>query len=287
MNKITILLATYERYEKTLPLCLMSILNQSRKPDRVVLIDDSKVKKFFENEVLRNIIELFELKGIKFDYYLGESKGAVPAFQIGLNNIKDGWVYKTDDDNVLENNVLEILEEHINDSVGAMSGVIIDKTIDNFSYDSPHRIPKIENDYYNKLENLYSEYHIQMIHNQSDEIKKVEHLYSNYFFKRELAENYPIELSPSSHREETIFTYEIFRKGYNILVIPKAKIYHLAYEDNSGARSWGGYHRKKNEIFFVEKLKEWNIVPHKLKIYEDDKMFYTIKNNIKYLVYYK
>jgi glycosyltransferase involved in cell wall biosynthesis len=283
-TNITVLLATCDRYETTLPLCLMSILNQSHLPQRVVLVDDSKVKKFYDFQTLRNILTLFKLKNIKFDYYHGSSKGATHALQIGLEHIDDGWVFKTDDDNVIEYNTLEIFFNNINDSVGAMSGIIIDHNIHEIFLKSPDKIPLEENGYYNKIENIYSEFNIQMVHNQSEEIKKVEHIYSNYFFKRDLADNYPLELTPSSHREETIFTYNIFRKGFDLLIIPQVKIYHLYYDHNSGNRQWGKTHTRKNELFFIKKLEEWNIVPNILEIKDDGERLYVIKKGTKFLV---
>lgn len=272
--KITVILATCDRYLSTLPLCLLSIINQTRIPDKVIIIDDNKEKKFYDFEILKQILVLFKLKGIEFDYLHGEGKGLVPALEIGLKQVTEGWVLKTDDDNVLNPDVLEIFENNINDDIGAMSGIIIDKEcLQREDY-------QIE-DSYNKIENIYSDFNIQMIGNQTDDIKYVEHLYSNYFFKIDISEPHPSNLYPSSHREETIFTYEIFRKGYKLIVIPQVKIYHLNKNKQDGNRKYAVY---KNEMIFIEKLKEWGITPNKLEIKEDDKMFYHEKNGVKYLV---
>ena len=280
---VTVLLATCERYETTLPLCLMSIVNQTYKPSRIVLVDDSKQKRFYEYPVLKNILILMKLKGIEFDYYHGPCKGAANALQMGLENIKDGWVMKTDDDNILEANVLEIFVDHIKPEIGAMSGIILDKKLHDIYLDSPEKVPTEVNGVYNKIENIYSEFNIQMVHNQDPYVKRVEHIYSNYFFYRELADDYPIELTPSSHREETIFTYNIFRKGCDMIIIPAAKIYHIHY-DSSGERMHNKSSFRNNELFFIEKLKEWGIVPDKLEIHDDGKQMYVVKKDAKYLV---
>ena len=125
--KLTVLLATCDRYDTVLPLCLMSIINQSHPPNRVVLIDDSINKKFYDYTILKNILILFKEKGIEFSYFYGKNKGMVPALQIGLDNISDGWVFKTDDDNILSYNTLELFVKNIRKNIGAMGGVIIDK----------------------------------------------------------------------------------------------------------------------------------------------------------------
>lgn len=283
-TKVTILLATCDRYETTLPLCLMSIFNQSYPPERVVLVDDSKVKKFYEYQTLKNILILFKEKGIDFDYFHGESKGAVPALQIGLDDIEDGWVLKTDDDNILSYDVLELFVKNIKENIGCMSGVIVDKYLHQFYIKNPDKIPIEEDGYYNKIENIYSEFNIQMQQYQDTTIKKVQHIYSNYFFRRDLADDYPLELFPSSHREETIFTYSIFLKGYDLIINPLVRIYHLYYDHSSGNRQWSKENSKNNELFFIEKLKEWNIVPNKLEIkYDNQKMFIT-KKGTDYLI---
>jgi glycosyltransferase involved in cell wall biosynthesis len=285
-NKVTILLTTCDRYETTLPLCLMSIFSQTYSPYRVVLIDDSKQKKFYDFQILKNILVLFKEKNIEFDYFYGQCKGAVPALQIGLENIEDGWVFKTDDDNILSSNTLEILVKNIKPNIGAMSGIIIDKYLYSFYKDNPDKRPKEENGYYSKIENIYSEFNIQMVHEQSKDIKKVEHLYSNYFFNRIVADDYPLEMSPSSHREETVFTYNIFRKGYDLIVIPQVKIYHLYFDHKSGNRQWTNSDRRKNELFLVKKLKEWNIIPDKMEIFDDGEKIFITKKGVDYLIVY-
>jgi len=281
---VTVLLTTCKRYETTLPLCLMSIINQTYKPSRIVLVDDSKEKRFYQYPYLKNILVLMKMKGITFDYFHGPSKGAVPALQMGLDNISEGWVFKTDDDNILEPDVLEIFVNHIRPNIGVMSGVIIDKTLHDIYVKSPDKAPTEVDGVWNKIENIYSEFNIQMIHNQDFYVKQVEHIYSNYFFNRDIADDYPLELQPSSHREETIFTHNIFRKGYNLIIIPAAVIYHIYYDHTSGNRKYGKEYIRKNELFFIEKLKEWGIVPEKLEIHDDGSKMYVTQKGAKFLV---
>ena len=271
---ITILLTTFKRYDTTLPICLLSLANQSRKPDRIVLIDDNEQKRFYESTELKNIISFLKIKGIQFDYYHGQSKGATHALQLGLEKISSGWVLKIDDDNSLEFDVIEIFEKNISHGVGAIGGLIFDKTIRQDIEDNLY--PKCIDGYYNKIENIFSEFNIQLIQNQSVETKKVEHIYSNYFFKRDLVDSYPLDLSPSCHREDTIITHTIFRKGYDLLILPKAKIYHLQTHKSSGDGIWDNT-MNKNELIFIEKMKEWNVIPQKVEIIENKGQLYAKK----------
>lgn len=259
-TEVTVLVTTCDRYDTTLPLCLMSIINQTYKPNRVVLVDDNKEKKFYEYEILRNILLLCKHKEIKFDYYQGPSKGCVYALDLGLSKIKSGWVMKVDDDNVLNPDVLEIYVNNISENVGAIGGLILDS--------KSHLVEEHEQDVYNKVSQIFSKWNIQMIKNQSDKIKPVEHIYSNYFFNMELGIKQTLELAPSCHREDTMFTHQIFRKGYDLIIIPQSVTYHLNYDDNTGDNRYSKENFNKNEFFFIEKLKEWDIVPKEIEIIE-------------------
>lgn len=271
----TVLLTTFERYETTLPICLLSLANQSRRPDRIVLVDDNREKMFYESSQLKSIVSFLKLKGIQFDYYHGQSKGATYALQIGLEKIGDGWVFKLDDDNSLEYDVLELFEKNISKNVGAIGGLIIDTNIRQNIEEGLY--PKCVDGHFNKIENIFSEFNIQLIQNQTEEIKKVEHIYSNYFFRRDLVDSYPLELSPSCHREDTIMTHGIFRKGYDLLVIPKAKTYHLHSNKNSGDGKWE-HLMNQNELVFIEKMKQWGVIPSKLEIIEEKGQLFAKKN---------
>ena len=66
---ITINLTTRGRYNTTLPLCLMSIVNQTLIPYEVILVDDNIDKLFYSNPVFKEILRLFKIKNIKFSYF--------------------------------------------------------------------------------------------------------------------------------------------------------------------------------------------------------------------------
>jgi len=274
---ITITLTTRNRYNTTLPLCLMSIFNQTSPPKRVILVDDNEDKKFYDIQTFKDILFLFKQKNIEFSYFYGESKGQVYAQQIALENTNTELIFKMDDDNILETNVLELLHKNIKDDVGMISCLILTK-------DDINRKFEYEDKIYNRIEDIYSKYNIQFIGNQNNRIKKVEHLHGSYLFRKELVTSYPLEFSPSGHREDTVTSYEIFRKGYILLVNPQTKIWHLK-EKSGGNRLFNYKIETGNELKFIEKMKFWNIIPQKIELKEDNKSVFTIQNGIKYLVY--
>jgi len=274
-NNITVLLTTCDRYDTTLPLCLLSIINQTRKPNRIIIVDDSTHNKFYESYQIKQLLIIAKYKNLTIDYYHGERKGAVPALQKGFEKIKDGWILKVDDDNILEPNILEIYESHISDEIGAMGGIVL---MDEKVYTRNDKTSLASS----KIEDLYTHFNIQMVYNQSDEPKEVDHLYSNYFFRKEAVDCFPLEIQPSSYREETLLTHSIKRKNYKLFVYPKSITYHL--KTPNGNKKWGNIHDAKNERTLISKLKEWDIIPNKIPIFEDSERIYTKRNNTNYLI---
>lgn len=276
---LTVSVTTRGRYYSTLSLCLTSILTQSLLPNEIILVDDNEKKEFYNIQIYKDILKIIKNKNIKFSYYYGSSKGQVYAQQIALENCKTEYLYKMDDDNILEYNTLEILYNTIknNPDIGAVSGLILNNSDIN-------RELKYKSNIYNKIEDLYTEFNIQMCGKQDDNIKKVEHIYSNFLFKVNIADKYSLDFSPSGHREDTVFTYEIYLKGYDLLINPKAIIWHIINSEG-GNRIHSA--NNENEIKFLKKLKEWNIIPNKLKIEENDEIIFTKKNDIEYLIYKK
>lgn len=266
-DEITVLVTTCDRYQTLLPLCLLSIVNQTYKPNRIVLVDDNLNKEFYDHEILRNVLTVMKYRNIEFQYLYGESKGCSYALQRGLDVIDSGWILKVDDDNILEPNVIELYVQNISEEIGAMGGLILD----NKSFLRKQEFQSI----YNQIGDLYSKINIQMVATQTPDIKEVEHIYSNYFFRKDVAPDQCLKLTPSCHREDTIFTHEIFRKGYRLIVIPQSKTYHMNYDDTVGDNKHGKANMNNNEFVFIEKLKEWDIVPKKIEIIEEKNRYVT------------
>ncbi len=277
-SKITVSLPTRNRYYSTLSMSLTSILNQTLLPYEIILVDDNEKKEFFNIEVYKNLIQLMKLKGVKFSYYEGQSRGQTLAQQIALEKCSSDFLMKIDDDNILESNVLETLYKTIiiDENIAAVSGLIFccdtDKT----------RVP-VENEIYNKIENIFSHFNIQMCGGQDKTIKYCEHLYSNFLFRRNLVESYALDFSPAGHREDTVFTHLLYRKNYELLVNPNCITYHI---HNKGGNKKHGFDAVvKNEEQFIKLLEEWEVVPNKIKIIREKNMVYTIKDGEKFFIY--
>lgn len=271
------MLTTCNRYTTTLPLSLLSICNQTIPPHTIMVIDDSKEKKFYDHDILKNILTLIRMKNINFEYYHGESKGQILAQSLGLKHIKTDWFLSTDDDNILEPNVIGLLISNISENIGMISGLILSKS----DIVSNRKIEYKTDSEYNKIKDIFRYFNIQMCPNQDNSIKKVEHIYSNYFTRTELVK-YPVEFLQSCHRSETVLTHEIYRNGYDLIIDPKIKIWHL-HDLGGGNR----IHKKEdntNDKLFIERLKEWkveiNIIDKTEGLYEkreDDSLWLIYK----------
>lgn len=276
--KITVSLTTRNRYLTTLPLSLMSVVNQTLTPHEIILVDDNDIKDFYNVDILKCMIKLMKLKGINFSYYHGQSKGQVHAQQIALDHCKTDWLFKMDDDNILNPDVLEILSKSVKENTGAVSGLIFGCDLDR------NRPPDEDPPLYNRIEHVFSHFNIQMCGGQDKTIKKCEHLYSNYLFRTDIIDGYPLDFSPAGHREDTVFTYGITLKNYELLVNPNAITYHI--NNKVGGNNGHGFDNVvKNEELFLSKMTEWGVVPNKLKIKRENKTITAEINNGRYLIY--
>jgi GT2 family glycosyltransferase len=275
---VTVSLTTMDRYTSILPLSLLSIINQSYLPDTILIADDSKNKTFYQHDILRNLIKLCKLKNINIEYYHGESKGQVHAQNLLLNKCNTPYLFKMDDDNILESNVLETLYNTINgdDNIGAVSGLI-------FCCEQDINRQSEENEVYNKIENIFSHFNIQMCGGQDKSIKNCQHLYSNYLFRKDIVNTYPVEFSPAGHREDTVFSHLLYRQGYYLKVNPNCITWHI---HTSGGNKKHGFHDVvKNEELFIGLLEEWGVLDENFKIIREKTMVYCMKNNERFFIY--
>jgi hypothetical protein len=123
------------------------------------------------------------------------------------------WVWRVDDDNIAEPNVLEELMKYANDDVGAIGGSILTSNWD-----------CKKNNATGKIENIDDEPNIQW--GIIDEEHSVDHLHCSFLYRAGV-HDYNLGLSRVAHREETLFTYGLKQKGYKILVVPNCITWHL------------------------------------------------------------
>ena len=215
MNSVLCSVATRGRYHTTLPLTLNAIINQTKKVDKLVIFDDNDEPQDMRKELVYSyFFQMLDIKGIKWEWLFANKKGQHHIHQIA-NTMGFDWVWRVDDDAIPEPNVLQNLFNYTHKNVGAVGGAILTPPFPvNFNNEKP--TGKIE--FINKEPNI--QWHF--IH----KVKEVEHLHCSFLYRAGV-HDYNLGLSRVAHREETLFTYGLFQKGYKILTVPNATTWHL------------------------------------------------------------
>jgi len=191
----------------------------------------------------------------------GSGEGQVRNHQYALENklnsidavVSTELIWRLDDDNIPEPNVLELLLNSFSDSTGAVAGLVLN---------SKHGVAKSKLAS-NKIEDIFLGMNEQWFLFETNEIKKVDHLYSTFLFRKKAAKHgYCKELSRVGHREETMFTYEMTRNNWGCLINPNAITWHFNFE-KGGIRD--GTHEdmwRHDENIFYKKINDWGIKPN-------------------------
>ena len=259
--EITVCISTKDRYFSTLPLTLVAICNQTYKPKHVLIFDDGEHKDLRSDPLYSQVFPLFDINGIKWEVVFGEGKGQVLNHIKSVEIAKTPWIWRCDDDNVSEPNVLEELVKCIDDKIGAVGGLVIEP--------NKYITCSVAS---SKLEDIYLGLNEQWFAHPVHEIKEVDHLYSSFIYRREIAE-YCTELGPKGHREETLLTYSFIKKGYKNILNTKARTWHLK-SPTGGIRSDNNVNDfVHDERIFSLKLNEWGIKPN-------DHAFVVLENGI-------
>lgn len=248
---VTCEISTKGRYLTTLPLAIMSVALQELKPKRLIILqDDPNEFDMREHSIYQNLFVLLESKGIQFDVIFGEGRGQVLNHQKALDMAETEWIWRLDDDNFAEFNVLRLLMEETEESTGAVAPSCVTPG-QVLSGSSSTRMSDI---------NAYNNVQWSLPSITDDKVIPAEHLYSTFVYRKSAANRYNENLSVVGHREETMFTYDIYRNGYSLKINRDAKVWHLR-ESSGGIRSFNDpllWHR--DEQIFRDYCKEHSIV---------------------------
>ena len=213
MTKVLCSVATRGRYHTTLPLVLNAIINQTRPVDKLVVFDDNDEPQDMRNElVYQYFFRMLDIKGIKWEWLYAEKKGQHHIHQ-RANMMGFEWVWRCDDDAIPEPNVLEELLLYAIEGVGAVGGAILTPPL-HHNTDNVTGLIDVIND----------EPNIQW--STIKAVKNVDHLHCSFLYRAGIVD-YNTGLSRVAHREETLFTYALKRKGYDILAVPNAVTWHM------------------------------------------------------------
>lgn len=255
---VTAIVSTKDRYFTSLPHLLISIAMQTVKPDKLIIYDDGEHKDLRNEQIYQNIFLLLQQKGISWEVAFGNRIGQVANHNKSIDDAKTDWIWRLDDDNVVEPDVLEKLLKNAEDDVGAVGGLVLDPK---YSYNHPNSLAS------NRIEDIYLGLNIQWYVGTG--VKEVDHLYSTFIYRKEAAKQvggYCKELSRVGHREETLFTYSLKRAGWKVLVDSSAVTWHMrasqgGIRSDSNRDMW-----MRDENVFARQLTEWGVQPKIIKL---------------------
>ena len=209
---VTVGIPTRNRYD-VLSHGMLSIAMQTVKPQEIIVVDDSDNP--VDLRTLPNFAYLFNMLDnydIKWKVLFGLKKGPHYSHQIVQDNAISNLILRIDDDEIAEPNAIEKLLSSFNSKVGAVAPLVL-------MPGKPQGLPK-------EAANIITDMALPNIQwFKWEGQKKVEHLYSCFMYRKGVA-NYELSLSKKGFREESLFSHEILRKGYELIVNANAIVYH-------------------------------------------------------------
>lgn len=244
---ITVGIPTKNRYD-SLDKTLLSIALQTSSPKEVIIVDDT------DNPInlttiphYEHIFHLFDDKGIKWRVVFGQKKGQHHSHQMVQELAKTDWIFRIDDDEVAEPDVLrKLITVAIQDEkIGAVAPSV--------TMVNP---PPLPNGLRNSIHTVKTSPNMQWFRGEGE--YDADHLYSCFLYRKGIIK-YDFALSMVCHREETIFSYSLKRAGYKLIVNMDAHVHHFRAKDG-GIRTFKDPSLWKNdEHIFNSYLSIWNV----------------------------
>ena len=129
-NTITCVISTKNRSHTTLPMTIMAVCNQSVKPNHLIIYDDGDFKPGLDKDpIYSKLFATISACGISWEYKYGHKAGQVANHIQSIKDSPTELIWRLDDDNIPEYNVLESLLNCITDNVGAVGGLIINEYV--------------------------------------------------------------------------------------------------------------------------------------------------------------
>ena len=204
---VTCGIPTKNRYD-VLSHCLLSIVLQTVPPDEIIIVDDSDNPiNLTQLPIYDYLFKLLNDKKIDWKVIFGQKKGQHHSHQIIQEIAKGDLIFRVDDDVIAEPDCLEKLLVCMAEDVGAVAPLVLNPNAD--------FLPR---GYKNDISNVFLP-NVQWFKWPKTEkrVQEQDHLYSSFLYRKGI-QKYELSLSNKAHREETIFTHSIKRKGYKLLV---------------------------------------------------------------------
>jgi len=247
--KVTCGIPTKGRYD-TLSNTLLSVISQWKRPSEIIIVDDNdQPQDLREMREYQGLFLLMNHYKIEWRVVFGRHLGQHHSHQMVQEEAKHPIIWRIDDDEIAEKNVLQGLLDYLTDDVGAVGGLV--------PQNCP--APPLPPNAANIITDLNAPNIQWFEHPSKDDLhldaKEVDHLTSSFIYRKGIAK-YELGLSRAAFREETLFTYELKKKGYKLLVNPNVTTWHFRGENrHTNIADW-----ENDDKFFHEKLREWGVL---------------------------
>ena len=258
---VTAYISTKDRYFTTLPIAIMGIANQTWKVDELIIFDDGEQSDLRMDSFYGNLFKYLEMKNISWRVLFGQRKGQVANHQLALDIAKTEFIWRVDDDNFPEQNVLELL----------MMWITTPPESDELPIGAVGSLIRVPNQEIFALENCSGD--IQrcidtpnLQWSAFNGVRPTDHLHNTFLYRKSAARHgYQKDLSVVGHREETLFSHGIRVNGYRLLVIGDATTWHFR-ESKGGIRAYKDTELwEHDEKIFREEMKKRGILFDKKK----------------------
>ena len=261
---VTAVIPTKDRYFTTLPLVLLSVAMQTHKPQKLIIYDDGQKIDLRNNETYRYIFQTLDANGIQWEVKFGDGRGQAHLHNRSIADSETEFIWRIDDDCVVEPYTLYRLYETItsDNKIGAVGGCVV----------MPGEFgtkPSILN---GSLGDMWLGQNVQWY--MYDKLMDVEHLYSSFIYRKSASTHgYRLDLSNAGHREETIFSHQMFRNGWRLVFNPLALTWHYRNKE-------GGIRTSQNEEFAHDEAVFQSIVQNDWKIENREPFIVVLDNGI-------
>jgi len=252
-----------------LAILLQSLMYQTFQDWDLIIVNDCVSNLLYENSTLQGLFKVLGDQGHDVKIINGPRKGPQYGGQIILQNSQTELILRLDDDVALQPNFIEELVRTFDDPNTGMAGPIYlnpqkparDQMLDpNMSLEAIKEIGKVKWEGNNLFLTGWNQ---AGIHPTKTPVE-TEHLNSGFMYRREAGlkiGGYFLDLSIAGHREESDFSYRIFREGYKLYVVPAAIAYHYHPMFGGIRETAGQFHAKSNwdsdEKKFLERMEKW------------------------------
>ena len=248
---VTAIVPTKDRYFTTLLATLQSIAMQTHKPKKIILYDDGEKIDLRQYNAFSYMFKTLDRYGIKWEVKFGDGRGQAILHDRSIADSDTEFIWRIDDDCIAEPDVLFKLHralELMGPTGGAVGGIVAE----------PDRLLPCPSFLNGTMDDVYLGQNIQWYASANDRF--VEHLYSSFLYRKSAAvHGYRNDLSPASHREETIFTHQMHRNGWKLRFVPSAITWHYRNPDGGIRKSPGQHFANDERVFMNIMQNEWKI----------------------------